>query len=398
MRFKLFLIFLIIAIFLSIKPQIWADTNDDKLHDLQNEIAELQTKIKEAQGKQKTLASTISYLNNKIYLTIAEIDKTQTEIVILNKEIDNLLDKISSLDISLDSLSQVLSSRVEETYKRMYFKPFFVFFSPNFSTNVLTRLEYLKTLQNNDKRVLYQMETTRENFNQQKNLKKQKQAELKQLENKLSSQKISLDQQKASKQGLLTQTKNDEASFQALLQKAQAEMEAIQSIIAGMGEESEVGDINEGDKIATVISGVSACSTGTHLHFEIANNGAHTNPAGYLGGKDVAWDLCSPNSWWGQIYGCDSTFSFTGSWRWPMDDPITITQGYGMTAFARAGHYGGNSHTGIDMTADNLSVKAVKKGVLYRGSIACGGGTLRYVKVDHDDSDIDTYYLHINYY
>ena len=47
---------------------------------------------------------------------------------------------------------------------------------------------------------------------------------------------------------------------------------------------------------------------------------------------------------------------------------------------------------------DNYTVKAVKKGTLYRGGISCRGGTLQYVRVDHADDEYDTYYLHVNYF
>jgi murein DD-endopeptidase MepM/ murein hydrolase activator NlpD len=168
-------------------------------------------------------------------------------------------------------------------------------------------------------------------------------------------------------------------------------MEAIQSIIAGKGEETLVGEINLGGRIASIIIGTSACSTGTHLHFEVANNGANVNPASLLKSQDVDWDLCG----W---YGCDSPFSFSGSWDWPVNGRPRVTQGYGMTAYARSGAYGGREHSGLDMVSEDLMIKAVKEGKLYRGSIACGGGTLRYVRVEHKEDGYDTYYLHVNYY
>jgi hypothetical protein len=60
-------------------------------------------------------------------------------------------------------------------------------------------------------------------------------------------------------------------------------------------------------------------------------------------------------------------------------------------------YYGGGPHTGLDMiNPGNLTVKAVKPGTLFLGSIACGGGTLRYVHVKQDDN-YDTFYLHVNY-
>ena len=80
-----------------------------------------------------------------------------------------------------------------------------------------------------------------------------------------------------------------------------------------------------------------------------------------------------------------------------MNDPIRITQGYGMTYYASVlKYYGGSPHTGLDMVNDDYGVKAVRPGTLYQGAIGCGGGTLRYVRVKQDDG-YDTYYLHVNY-
>ncbi|MCG2691486.1 hypothetical protein L6272_01520, partial [Microgenomates group bacterium] len=81
----------------------------------------------------------------------------------------------------------------------------------------------------------------------------------------------------------------------------------------------------------------------------------------------------------------------------PINGKPRITQGYGMTAYARSGAYGGGPHTGIDMVSDDLVVKAVKNGTLYRGSIGCRGKTLYYVKVEQDNN-MTAYYLHVNYY
>ncbi|MGI5828054.1 MAG: hypothetical protein ACOX6V_03475 [Patescibacteria group bacterium] len=360
-------------------PQYWLD-----------KIAEYENKIKEAQGQQKTLASTIEVLNNQIYLTGVRISKTKSEIVNLQAQIEDLSTKITQLDKYLDVTSNVLNERIEETYKRSFFPSIqLLFVSHNFS-DFFTRVKYLQTAQKHDKELMFSMEEAKQNFDKQKILKEEKQTELEELEAFLESQNAVLAQQKAGKEELLRITKNDEKRFQALLAQAKAEYQAIQSILAGNGDETEIGGVSEGEKIASIISGKSACSTGTHLHFEVVQNGAHTNPASWLLSQDVDWDLCG----W---YGCDDTFGFTGSWRWPVNGRPRITQGYGSTAYSRSGAYGGGPHTGIDLVADDLSILAVREGILYRGSIPCGGGTLRYVKVEHKDTDIATYYLHVNY-
>ena len=199
------------------------------------------------------------------------------------------------------------------------------------------------------------------------------------------SQKADLDSQRKQKNLLLTQTQNDEKLFQQLLAKAKAELDAIEAVIAGKGTETEVGGVSVGDRIATIIAGSSACSTGGHLHFEVAKDKVNHNPAGYLKDKTVIWNN-SP----------DHSFSFTGAWDWPLNDPIRITQGFGQTSYSS--RYSGNLHSGIDMVSGDSSVKAVRSGTLFRGSIACGGGTLKYVHIKNKDDSNDVYYLHVNYF
>jgi len=366
-------------------------TGDAKARCLTDLTAELEAKIADSQGQQKTLASTISYLNDKIALTTAEIAKTETELRQLEEEIATLSVKIDRLDVNLTEVSKLLVSRIGAAYKRTYLKPFYLLLSTGGFSDFLERNKYLQAAQQNDRNVLIELQKTRDTHQEQKDLKKQKQDEVTALRQKLASQQAALGGQKASKQQLLEITKNDERRYQDLLAAAKAEMAAIQSILAGYGQEVKVGNVNEGDRIATIISGSSACSTGTHLHFELGENKVNKNPANYLKSIDVDWDLCG---WWGE---CDSPFSFGGSWNWPVNGKPRVTQGYGMTGYAKTGAYGGGPHTGIDMVSGDLAVKAVKKGTLYRGSIGCGGGTLRYVKVEQD-SNIETYYLHINYY
>lgn len=352
------------------------------------EVEEIcKSNLKETQGRAQTLASTIKYLNNQIALTEVQITRTSAEVNALEGEIANLSVRIDNLNQALDKTAQRLRQRVISSYKRNQVKSFYYLISSRLNPS---NLKYMYAAESQDKNLLLDMEESRITYDEQKSLKQEKQAELESLQAKLANQKLSLAQQQSSKQTLLEQTKNDEKRFQNLLAKARAEIEAIQAVLAGKGTEVEVGKVSEGESIASIIAGPSACSTGTHLHFEVASGGSNYNPASYLSNKDVDWSLCG----W---FGCDSPVSFTGSWRWPIEGRPIITQVYGMTAYARSGAYGGAPHTGMDMVSSDLSVKAVKNGTLYRGSIACGGGTLRYVKLNHQDSDVDTYYLHINY-
>ena len=235
---------------------------------------------------------------------------------------------------------------------------------------------------------MHELEKSRLDYDQQKTTKEEKQAEVEALKLNLEKQQKQLLAQQAAKKQLLAETRNSEVRYQTLLEKAVAELRAIESIIAGKGTEVEVRDVSEGEVIASVMTSgpnLHACSSGPHLHFEVVKNKTHQNPFSYLSSKNLTWG----NS--------DSPQNGTGSWNWPLNDIIRITQGYGRTSYSSI--YANNTHTGIDMVnTSDYSVKSVKKGKLYRGGVQCRDGTLQYVHVDHADDDLDTYYLHVNYF
>jgi len=403
MRLPLRLLFVVlISIFLFNLPfSLKAETKCDDVEEgnraqcLSDLIKEYESKIGELQGKQKTLATTIQVLDSQIVLTLTQISATEVNIAQLNNEIRQLSLKIGQLNDVLTDVSQVLSARIEETYKRLLISPVHFLFSADGFADFLSRLEYLRSAQYHDRELLYNMEEARLNFDQQKTLKEQKQQELEVLQERLNTQKLLLGQQKGSKQRLLEETRNDEQVFQGLLARARTEFLSIQAILAGKGEEVEVGEVGEGEVITSLIVGGSCNSSGTHLHFTIADNGGNTsNPFNYL--KSVDYENCS-----GRCCGdnCDGDpFNPSGSWNWPMNPKIRMNQGYGPT-WAVANTWVGqiyNFHNGIDITGSSYDVKSVQAGTLYRGSYTGGGGCrLPYMKIKHKDGDLNTYYLHV---
>lgn len=358
--------------------------NSQAVKDLQNQINDLQNKVSDLQKQEKTLSSQIAVMDSQIKLTQLRINSTKQQITDITLDIDTTNKKISTLQNSLVKLTGVLMNRIVATYEVGTVQPFHILLSSNNVSNFFSRLNYLKIAQEHDKRLIYDTTQAKNDYANQKSIFEDKKHQIEALKAKLEAYTAELDQEKKNKQALLAVTQNSESVYQQKLAAALAEQRAITQIGAGLGNVVDVGGIKEGDTVGNMISGRSACSSGTHLHFEVHKNGSLQDPSQYLSSKSVTFEN-SP----------DGSFSFGGSWSWPISDPIYVEQGYGMTYWARSGWYGGGPHTGIDLYSNSSStVHAVRDGELFRGSIACGGGQLLFARVDQIDG-VQTYYLHI---
>jgi len=387
--FSLFICFNLI----SFNP-IFGDDLSEKASSLEDKISQLQAQLAKIGQKINTLEGELAYMDSQIQLTELKISQTVNQIGILEAQIAELTEKLGVLDVSLNETAALFINRVVATYKAGKMSSLDVLLSSDSFSDFFRRARYLKAAQNHDRQLMVLMEEVRINYDRQKQEKEEKQQELADLKAKLDQQKISLGQQKESKKQLLALTKNDEKKYQELLAQARAEYQAIQAIMAGGGDEEEVGQVSKGDRIASVIVGSSCNSSGTHLHFTVANDSGSLNPFNYL--KPIEHKNCSG----GGACSAADPFNPSGTWDWPFDPVITMSQGYGVTWAIQNTWVGRiyNFHNGIDITGGSTKVKAVADGTLYRGSYAgLGGCRLRYVRLDHKDSDLSTYYLHINY-
>lgn len=386
MRKKIILavFFLIISLF-SFNPKVYS-LDCEQISDKGQKVSCLEQKLRDLSQAANTLNSEIDLMDTQISLTTSRIQQTEQQIEITTKEIDILGSRIEGLDTSLNYLSKSLVERITQGYKQRSVSLFTILFDSNSATNLFDHIKYLKTAQDNNQKILVQVQEAKLNFEEQKKLREQKKIELANLENQLNSQKVNLNNQKIQKQKLLADTQNDETTYQRLLAQARAEYAAIQGIIAGAGTETQLRNVSKGEAIASVISGSSCNSSGTHLHFIVQEGGSVNNPFDYL--KDVSHtDDSGGDSW--------TPNASKANWDWPLSPTIYFHQGFGVTACVRSGWCGQiySSHNGLDVSGSSLSVFAVADGTLYRGSYNVGC-ILYYTKLVHKDSNISTLYLH----
>ncbi|MDO8610278.1 MAG: hypothetical protein Q7R95_07045 [bacterium] len=385
---KIFLLFSIF-IFLFVAHKVMS-LDCDQISDTSQRVTCLENKIADLGHTANTLNSEISYMNSQISLTTSKIQQTEDKINSTEKEINSLGSRIEGLDTSLNFLSKSLLSRVAEGYKQRSVSLFNLIFDSINASDLIDRIKYMQTAQNNNQKILVQVQETKLNFEEQKKLREEKIKQLDDLRATLANQKNALENQQIAKKNLLTATNNDEKTYQRLLSQARAEYAAIQGIIAGVGTETKLREVKKGEIIASVISGASCNSSGGHLHFIVQQNNTVVNPFDYL--KSINYKNCSGSS-------CDSgdgdPFNPSGNLDWPLNPTIELSQGYGSTWAVRNTWVGRiySFHNGIDINSSSNNVIAIADGTLNRGSYALGC-TLSYTKLVHKDSNISTLYLH----
>ena len=84
----------------------------------------------------------------------------------------------------------------------------------------------------------------------------------------------------------------------------------------------------------------------------------------------------------------------SGSWLWPIEDFVRLTQFYGHTPYSWRYSYSGEIHTGYDMVSTSSDViRAPADGTLFKSSQMCGPNNINVVYIEHGDNLVSLYFM-----
>src|SRR3990167_7195392 len=143
------------------KEDIPADKVSECIDLLANKVGEL--------GEQKkTLSSQIAQFNNQIKLTQLKISDAQATIDKLEKEIGVLGFRIDYITDSVERLEVLLKQRIVATYQQSFISNFELLLTSRDFSDLVLRVQYLKQVQENDRRLLANLQETKSNYANQK--------------------------------------------------------------------------------------------------------------------------------------------------------------------------------------------------------------------------------------
>lgn len=209
--------------------------NSQVVNDLNNKIKDLKEKVDSLKNQESTLNSQIQVMDNQIKLTEYRVNATQAQITDLSLDIDSATKRMKNLEGSLNDVTKVLINRIVATYETGSVKPIQVLLASNDVSDFFTRSNYLKVVQEHDKRLIYDTQQAKNDYANQKAIFENKKKKIVQLKAQLEDYTKQLDKQKDDKKRLLADTQGSEATYEKLLSEARAQLAGFSRFTASQG-------------------------------------------------------------------------------------------------------------------------------------------------------------------
>ncbi|MEK7571013.1 MAG: hypothetical protein AAB553_01950 [Patescibacteria group bacterium] len=203
--------------------------NSSRIKELNDRIVELEGKVSDLRSQGNSLSSQIDAMDNQIKLTEYKIQSNEQQIMDLTLDIDSAGKRMENLEDSLEKVSETLLNRIVATYQNGGGGPMQMLLASGDAEDLITKANYLRIVQAHDKELLYNTQQARNDYANQKSLLEGKKKKVEDLKTELQGYTAQLDKDKATKQELLSVTKNDEARYQRMLSEARAQINSFKS-------------------------------------------------------------------------------------------------------------------------------------------------------------------------
>lgn len=324
-----------------------AQTDDERIAELRQQIGQLEQQAAQYRGNIASERAKADSLKKEISILQNQISSLETQITITNKKIDGTKIEVNTLEGQIvDTQNRIEKqknaiSRIVLFLDRRDNEDLVATILKNDSlSNFFREAQYASDINNQLLSLIDELKGEKDNLETNRNDLQTKQSELERLNQETAQKRNALGGVKGGKDQLLKQTKGQETQYQKLLNDVERKQAEFFTELQILEKNIVIG--------------------GLYIMHVTAKG---VPPRG------------------------------TKIFKWPEDD-YYITQGYGMTARAKRGAYGGSPHNGIDMASGfGSAIKTIGDGQIVANGTNSGWGN--WVAVRHTN-DMVSLYAHMS--
>ncbi|MBI2626920.1 MAG: peptidoglycan DD-metalloendopeptidase family protein [Parcubacteria group bacterium] len=338
--FFLIFCFLVYILFFSL---VSADQVQDRIDQLRQQIQALEEQsqkyrqdINRTRQEGESLKQEIASLNSQLNQLLVQIRITSNKITTKELEIQQLQSQMGDLLLKIDESKLTISQLIREINELDNVSLLAMLFKYAQLSEIFNQYEQTSNIQQELLTKIEELKDFRDELNVKKGDAEVKQQDLENLKSQQQAERSTVNGAKSQKDNLLKITKGQEVQYQKLL----VDIEKKKTEFFKELQQLELQARGKGEFIVHVTA-KSIPPRGTKI------------------------------------------------FQWP-EAVKRLTQGYGMTAFARRGAYGGAPHNGIDMAIGfGSELKAIGSGVILASGNNNGWGN--WVAVRHDNDLVSLY-------
>ena len=207
-----------------------ADTTSDQMKALEAEEAKLIKMIEIKKQQQGTLGNQLSLMETENKKLETEIDIKKEALGDVSSQVERLNEQIAEYEKSIRSQRIVLGDLVRSYYENKRGDEIVRLFGQDNFYSALKNEDSLLQAEEKVKEVVDNIKALKTGLEKEKQTQEQKQNELKVLTDQLEEKNKKLEISKAQKEDLLAVTKGEEAKYQKLLAKVEAQKQELLNI------------------------------------------------------------------------------------------------------------------------------------------------------------------------
>ncbi len=206
----------------------------NQLNDVNNTISNLSEQKKQIQANMDSYTAKIDALGSDITMTMDDIEEVEGAIEKLKEQIEALETEIDEIQLLSDTQYEAMKKRIAYMYEHKADDVLVSIFSAGSITNMLSRANYIQSINSYDRSALDEYAATMDELNGVKDEVNATKAQMEDTQAELEKKKQELEAQKDKFGGLLAGSKTDLANTNSSIDSAEMTADELEKQIAEM--------------------------------------------------------------------------------------------------------------------------------------------------------------------